>query len=247
MGLIDDSLAMMMSGGAIELIPRIQWDALSKEQKMTHGLVAVQDSTVGYTQGILVNGANYSDYATPPILIESLSRNAGALGSLSYTFHEDGKYQIIGTLVTGDVFYKNTAGFTLNNEPIDHTYSCPDSAQGNTTGINLFVTEIIAVNGDTISFTNTTAYGNCGMNMFIVQNAMIDDMEVYQARYNGESSFYIDIDGYYLQVSKTSYYAGNNTFEYHQIGNIKENSVTTESSYWYGVNYVITLQNYDNR
>jgi hypothetical protein len=31
MGLIDDSLAMMLGGGAIELIPRVQWDALSKE------------------------------------------------------------------------------------------------------------------------------------------------------------------------------------------------------------------------
>ena len=247
MGLIDDSLAMMMSGGAIELIPRVQWDALSKEQKMTHGLVAVQDSTVGYTQGILVNGANYSDYATPPVLIEPLSRNAATLGSLSYTFHEDGKYQIIGTLFQGGTFYKNTAGFTLNNEPIDHTYSCPDPAPGNSAGVNLFVAEVIAANGDTISFTNTTAYESTGMNMFVVQNAIIDDIEVYQARYNGESSFYIDIDGYYLQVSRTSYYAGNNTFEYHQIGNTKENSVACDSSYWYGANYVITLQNYDNR
>jgi hypothetical protein len=31
--------------------------------------------------------------------------------------------------------------------------------------------------------------------MFIIQNAIIDDMEVYQARGNGASSFYIDIDG----------------------------------------------------
>lgn len=59
---------------------------------MSHGLVAVQDSAVGYTRGVLVNGADYSDYATPPVLIEPLSRNAATLGSLSYTFHKDGTY-----------------------------------------------------------------------------------------------------------------------------------------------------------
>ena len=43
----------------VELMTRVQWDALTTAQKQAKGLVAIQDTNSGYERGQLVNGADY--------------------------------------------------------------------------------------------------------------------------------------------------------------------------------------------
>jgi hypothetical protein len=64
MGLIDDSLAMMISGGEATVIPRADWNALTAAQKQAMGLVVIQDTNSGFKLGEYVNGAEYKDIGT---------------------------------------------------------------------------------------------------------------------------------------------------------------------------------------
>lgn len=47
-------------GGGIQSISKSDWDALTKTQKNSYGLVNIITSSSGYTRGLLVNGSDYS-------------------------------------------------------------------------------------------------------------------------------------------------------------------------------------------
>lgn len=46
-------------GGDVPLISRIDWESLSTSQKQSYNLVAIQDNSVGFARGVLVNGNEY--------------------------------------------------------------------------------------------------------------------------------------------------------------------------------------------
>ena len=62
-------------GGDVPLLSRAAWNTLSRSQKMSYGLVAIQDAASGYDRGGLVYGADYDrlllEYSTQPVLAES--------------------------------------------------------------------------------------------------------------------------------------------------------------------------------
>lgn len=226
-------------GGGVELMLRSAWNALTTAQKQAKGLVAIQDFSTGFERGVLVNGA---DYNQAPTLIYSISRNAGSIGTLSYTFSTSGMYQIIAAWVTGDVDTKQNLIFELNGTEISPSYSYPSS--NNNVELNLFTVNINANSGDILNVTNTSGANNSGMQLFILQNVVLENVTLFNSAANNGNTFNIDINKYYLQVAKFGYYSGNNTFELCEVDKQEKMSTATpnSSNYWYGGTYVLTLQ-----
>lgn len=224
--------------GGIQLIAQADWDAMTKEEKWAYGLVAIQSEVSGYERGILVNGA---DYKPAPTLVYSVSRNGNSLGSLSYTFSEAGTYQIIGAYVIGGTNVKQEITFELNGNAVSASYSYP--SQNNNVALNLFTLEIEASENDVITMTNTATYPNSGMQLFVIKDADINNIDLYDSRGNNGQTFNISIDGYYLQVSQFGYYQNNNNFVLREIDNAVKTSTPTpnNTAYWYGGMYVLTL------
>ena len=244
MNIIADSLSMMMesnSGGGVEIIPRTTWNSMTTAQKQAKGLVAIQDSTTGFQRGIFVNGA---DYLPDVEMLYYGSQNATSAVSLSYTIAASGTYQIILNTVHGDILDKNNLAITVNGTPIQSTYSVP--TENNVVALNLYKAEVELVAGDVVSFafTNTTRHNNAGIQMFVMSNANLNVIDLYNSATNNGTTFYIDLSSWYLQVARVGYYSGGNTFDYHAIGNVPATSEATPSysQYWYGGTYVLRLQ-----
>lgn len=224
-----------------EIITRSDWNALTTAQKQAKGLVAIQDSTTGFQRGIFVNGA---DYLPDVEMLYYGSQNAASAVSLSYTVATSGTYQIILNTTHGDVAEKNNLTITVNGTPIQSSYAYP--TENNYVAINIYKAEVELDAGDVVSFafTNTTRYNNAGIQMFVISNANLNAIELYNSATNNGTTFNIDLNSWYLQVAKTGYYSGGNTFEYHEIDNEPATSIatTSASSYWYGGTYVMKLQ-----
>jgi hypothetical protein len=43
----------------VKVMTQEQWNTLTTEQKQSYGLIAIQESTIGYTRGKLINGIDY--------------------------------------------------------------------------------------------------------------------------------------------------------------------------------------------
>lgn len=224
-----------------EIITRSDWNALTTAQKQAKGLVAIQDSTTGFQRGIFVNGA---DYLPDAEMLYYGSQNAASAVSLSYTVVASGTYQIILNTTHGDVAEKNNLTITVNGTPIQSSYAYP--TENNYVAINIYKAEVELDAGDVVSFTFTsgTRYNNAGIQMFVMSNSNINVIDLYNSASNNGATFNIDLNSWYLQVAKTGYYSGGNTFEYHEIDNEPATSIatTSASSYWYGGTYVLRLQ-----
>lgn len=224
-----------------EIITRDAWDALTTAQKQARGLVAIQDYSTGFQRGIFVNGA---DYLPDVEMLYYGSQNAASAVSLSYTVATSGTYQIILNTVHGDTLDKNNLAITVNGAQIQSTYSVP--TENNVVALNMYKAEVNLTAGDVVSFafTNATRYNNAGIQMFVLSNSNINIIDLYNSATNNGTTFNIDLSSWYLQVAKTGYYSGGNTFEYHAIDNEPATSVptTSTSSYWYGGTYVLRLQ-----
>lgn len=241
MSLIDDSLAIMMkSGGGVPIIQKADWDIMTIEEKQSLGKIVLQESSTGYVLGKYLDAEKFS---YPPVIVNASSRNAESQGTLTYTFSQPGTYQILGIHAQAtSTFGTNGAHFELDGQQISHTYSQPAGIIGNNIGVEMYVTEVnITAANSQISFTNTATGYNSGTELFILQNARIEDFQMYGSRSNAESTFYINTDQYYLYVTNTGYYNSQNNFDFYEINNIKKQ--TTNPGIYYGVCFVIIVQN----
>lgn len=243
MSLIDDSLAIMMkSGGGVPIIQKADWDIMTVEEKQSLGKIILQERNTGYILGKYLDAEKF---LYPPVIINASSRNAEASGTLTYTFSQPGVYQILGIHAQATMtFGTNGAYFELDGQQISHTYSQPtESIAGNNIGVEMYVTEVnITTANSQISFTNTATASNSGIELFVLQNARIEDIQMYGSRSNAESTFYIgtDINQYYLYVTNTGYYASQNNFNFYEINNVKKQ--TENPGVHYGVCFVIIVQ-----
>lgn len=74
------------SGGGVPLLTRSQWDELTKSQKQSYGLVAIQDSDSGFLRGDLVDGASYGDANIAEVVpIHSWNSSDNAVHTYNFT------------------------------------------------------------------------------------------------------------------------------------------------------------------
>ena len=85
-------------GGGIELLTRSAWNSLTTTQKQAKGLVAIQDSSTGFKQGVLVNGAYYLLFNA----IRIWTKSTGGMDAALYI--QRGNYTN-GTFVSYDEVY----------------------------------------------------------------------------------------------------------------------------------------------
>lgn len=72
-------------GSGIPLFSRSEWNALTKQQKLSYGLVAIQDSITGYGRGDLVSGEDYTEYLEAEI-VPKYSWNVSSNSKNTYVF-----------------------------------------------------------------------------------------------------------------------------------------------------------------
>lgn len=229
------------AGGSTPIIQRSTWESLTGDEKRAYGLVIIQDAVSGFERGVLVSGADYVD---PPSIVHAESVNASSPVSMSYTFSESGTYQIVAVWVSGETTVKDSLTFTLDGVQVPCSHSYPSDNNG--IRLNLFTSDIVINEPDSVLVVNTdTGDSNSGLQLFILQNVTVENISLYGSRYNGQGSFSIDLNTWYLQVAKYGYYSGRNTFEFYEIDNVKKDSTATPGSnanYYYGGTYVLALE-----
>lgn len=87
MSIYGNPIMLGASGGStgIPLLTSAEWNALSKAQKQSYGLVAVQDTNTGFDQGELYYGANYIGIVEAE-MVPTDSWNASSNSTYTYTF-----------------------------------------------------------------------------------------------------------------------------------------------------------------
>lgn len=222
----------------VEVIDESDWDNMTTAQKQAKGVVAIRQFVTGYDRGVLVNGA---DYPPMPVIINAQSKNGSSTGYLQYSIPQGGRYQIIGVRKPDGIFLDDIV-ITVNDVTQTARY-----IQSVDMSINLEVSvvDIYANIGDTIKVSNTTGQKHSGVQMFVMKNVEVENVAVYNAVGNGQSSgFLIDTTLPYLHVSHFGYYNSNNTFEFYETDHVVKTSeyCGSQGEYWYGGTFVLTLQ-----
>lgn len=221
----------------VEIIDETDWDNMTKAQKQAKGVVAIQQFNSGYDRGVLVNGA---DYPPMPVLVNAQSRNGASVGYLQYSIPQGGRYQIIGVRKP-NAFLEDIV-ISVNDVAQTARYI---RSTNTPIGLEVYVVDIKVNTGDTIKVSNTIADSNSGVQMFVMKNVEAENLAIYYALGNGNpQGFLIDTTLPYLQVSRFGYYNNANVFEFYEVDHVVKQSepVGSDSKYWYGGSYVLTLQ-----
>jgi len=174
--------------------------------------------------------------ASAPIIISAQSRNTNSIGSLTYTFTESGTFQYYAYIIKSSTAISTDVTVKLNGVAITPILYLIN-------GVGFFYGNITINANDVISIENTNAISNCGMQLFILQNADVSNFSL--VGYWGADSSYSALntgDSFYLNVFQCGYYNNNNNFNC-EIGRCGNRSVATpnESAYYYGFTYIITI------
>lgn len=223
----------------VEIIDEADWDNMTTVQKQAKGVVAIRQFNSGYDRGVLVNGA---DYPPMPVIMSAQSRNGGSTGYLQYSIPQGGKYQILGIRKPEGSLLEDVT-ISLNNTTQTTRYIT--SAGYPSGNFEIYICEVTASTGDTVRVSNSTGVGSSGLQMFVMKNVEVENVAVYNAVGNGQSAgFLIDTTLPYLHVSHFGYYNSNNTFEFYEVDHVVKTSeyCDSDSKYWYGGTYVLTLQ-----
>ena len=233
------SVTVDAQGGGVQVIARSDWEALTTAQKQAYGLVAIQDADSGFDRGELVCGA---DYVPTPVIEYFASVKVNSVNEHTYTFAASGIYQVLVVCVSGDTNSKTGFEFKYNGTTETGNYSYPST--NNNVRMNLWTFEFTAAVGDMFSVKNTSTYGNAGYHLFVLSDAVLANIDLYDSRGNQNTTFAINLTTYYLQVAKFGFYSGNNTIPTYEIDNTAKTSTATpnQNAYWYGGTYVLTLQ-----
>ena len=81
----DEILAIPSGGGDVVLMTRAEWNALTKTEKQSYNLVAIEDSATGYDRGVLVDGSEYRELDWSSIKKIVIKGNNKSLSSSAYT------------------------------------------------------------------------------------------------------------------------------------------------------------------
>ena len=221
----------------VEIIDESDWDAMTTAQKQAKGVVAIRQFNSGYDRGVLVNGA---DYPPMPVIMSAQSRNGRSTGYLQYSIPQGGRYQIIGVRKPNS-FLEDIA-ISINDVVQTARYI---RSTDTPIGLEVYVVDTNVNTGDTIKVSNTIAQNDSGVHMFVMKNVEAENVAIYNAVGNGQSAgFLIDTALPYLQVSHFGYYNNNNVFEFYEVDHVVKTSeyCDSNSKYWYGGTYVLTLQ-----
>ena len=221
----------------VEIIDESDWDAMTTAQKQAKGVVAIRQFNSGYDRGVLVNGA---DYPPMPVIMSAQSRNGGSTGYLQYSIPQGGRYQIIGVRKPNSFI----EDIVISVNDVAQTARYVRSTD-TPIGLEVYVVDTKVNTGDTIKVSNTIAQSDSGVHMFVMKNVEAENVAIYNAVGNGQSAgFLIDTTLPYLQVSHFGYYNYNNVFEFYEVDHVVKTSeyCNSDSKYWYGGTYVLTLQ-----
>lgn len=231
-------------GGGVPIVAKSDWDELTTAQKQAYGLVVVQEYTDGFYEGMLFNGA---DYTTQPSLITSKYMNGVSSTPLQYTFGSSGDYTIMLALPHGKQLAN--LNLTLNNTSITSALELLCDSNNPVMVMNVYGLQRAFVSGDVLSAANTATDVNSGVQMFVFDNVLPENIRLVGAINNTGETFVIPQSDYawYFQVAKFGYYQGANTIPETSIfQDLTEGSISTpcpanQSQYYYGGTYVVTL------
>lgn len=231
-------------GGGIPIVAKSDWDNLTAAQRQAYGLVVVQEYTDGYFEGMLLNGA---DYTTQPNLITSKYMNGGSSTPIQYTFSSNGNNTVMLALPHGKPLAN--LNLTLNNTSITSALTLLCTSDNQVMTMNVYGLQRAFVSGDVLSVANTAADANAGVQMFVFDNVLLENIRLVGAKNNNGETFVIPQSDYawYFQVAKFGYYQGANTIPITSVfQNLTEGSISTpcppnQSAYYYGGTYAVTL------
>ena len=227
-------------GGGIPVVAKADWDSLSAAQKQAYGLVAVQEYTDGYFEGKLFNGA---DFTTQPTLIASKLMNGASNSVLQHTFSSGGEFTLILALPHGKPI-ANLA-LTLNNSDISNEFT--QLFYASTVNMNAYGLRRAFSSGDVISLSNSASDANTGVQLFVFDHVLVENIRLIGSKNNNGESFIIPPSDYawYFEVAKFGYYQGANTTPATRVFQSPSGGSSTpcpnQSAYYYGGTYVVTL------
>lgn len=171
-----------------------------------------------------------------PKLLSAQSHNTSTIGSLTYTFTEGGVFQYYAFIIKSSTAISTDVTVKLNGVAITPILYLIN-------GVGFFYGNITINANDVISIENTNAISNCGMQLFILQNADVSNFNLIG--YWGNDGSYSALntgDSFYLNIFQCGYWGTNNHFNC-EIGRYGNRSVATpnESYYYYGFTYIITI------
>ena len=228
--------------GGVPVVAKSDWDNLTTAQKQAYGLVVVQEYTDGYFEGMLFNGA---DYTTQPSLIASKYMNGASNSSIQHTFSSNGNFTVVLTLLHGKPLAN--LNLTLNNTSItnDLALLCNSSNQAIT--MNVYGLRRAFASGDVLTVTNTVSNANTGVQLFVFDNVLTENIRLVGAINNNGETFIIPPSDYawYFEVAKFGYYQGANTTPATRVFQSLSGGLSTpcpnQSAYYYGGTYAVTL------
>ena len=243
MSIFGNPILLGGGSGSIPLVAKADWDTLTTAQKQAYGLAAVQEYTDGYFEGKLFNGA---DYTSQPNLLDAKYMNGGSSSSIQHTF-SSGEFTVIITL-TAEKPLANT-GIKRNDVDISSGFSLVASRHVAGTNVDIYAYRAAFASGDVLSVTNKASNTNAGVQMFVFDNVLVENIRMVGAINNIGETFMIPQSDYawYFQVAKWAYYNGINTIpETSVFQNLTEASVSipcpaNQPTYYYGGTYVVTL------
>ena len=226
-----------------EIITRADWEALPYAEKKAKGEIIILDSNIGFQRGIYANGAEYLGF---PHIVSAQTKNyANNSQVVSYTVETAGTYQVLVTSTNGDsIRPQNHIDITVNGVGQNAQFSRPTT--NNNINCDMYVKEVNVEIGDVISiaFADSVRYSNAGIQFFVLENADINVISLFNSAGNNGSTFDITLTTWYLQFAKSGYYSGAANMQYYELDNKQKTSEPTPSQniYWYGSTAVFKIQ-----
>lgn len=150
--------------GGVALLTRAEWNALTTAQKQAYGLVAIEDTTTGFDRGELVYGGDYIESA-------ELLQSGTAKNNANISCEHTGAYKLFVLAVNSEA----------------SSYSLNISASLNS---NVLTEETSQYNEYHSSGDNRRNYR---MNVYDINIAVGDNLQITLTAYNSHSSFVFGI------------------------------------------------------
>ena len=167
-----DAIASIPSGGSgLEVIQEADWNAMSRAQKKSYGLIGIQTADSGYHRGDIVYGEEYPDYAYRTI------KTGWANSSATWTATEGGQYKVIVIALNGEAStYQLTTSASLNGTALTGTtlsYNEYDGSTGNKRNYRISSFDINAAVGDALAISITDK-NNYSSFIYIVIDTLVN-------------------------------------------------------------------------
>ena len=201
-----------VGGGGVPLLSQSQWSALTKPQKKSYGLVAIQDAIIGYSRGELVNGADF---------VGKIVQSGTGSASISDTFNVSGSYKLFVLALNGEAstYQLNIDvkinGTSITGETISFNNWAPSSENKRNYRLNEYSVSVSKNDTISIEITNRNGYSS-----FVWALVDCDEPELDKVvtNYDGVASGTNTNSGFVLQGTFNSNVGGTIEFDAYTAG-----------------------------